>query len=110
MLIFYGLLCYVIAQSIAWLQINGQFVSTWCKNHPFLLSITGIPISYFLILATGYIYEALDGKTWPGRLLGFAVGIIIFTLFTNWFLGEAITWKTGVSLLLTIIIILIQIL
>jgi len=100
---------YFLAQSLAWFQINGQFVYSWCKEHIFLMSLIGVPISYLFIVATDLTFRALEGTVWPGRMLTFACGIIVFTLLTYTLLGEAITWKTGVSLILTCIIILLQI-
>ena len=41
--------------------------------------------------------------------LGFAVGIISFTVFTSIFLGEGINNKTVVSLLLASILVCIQV-
>jgi hypothetical protein len=109
MLLLLAILMFAAAQGIAWLQINGQFVSEWCKNNSFLLSLLGIPISYLFIHATGLTFIALDNKAWPGRLLTFAVGIVVFTLLTWLVLGEQVTWKTALSLFLTCIIIALQI-
>lgn len=109
MLLVYAIAMFAAAQGMAWLQINGQFVSEWCKNNSFLLSLLGIPISYLFIHATGLTFVALDNKAWPGRLLTFAVGIVVFTLLTWLLLGEHITWKTMISLFLTLIIIALQI-
>lgn len=99
---------FFIAQSLAWLQINGQFVWPLMQKHKFLVSLLGIPISYLLMIATDLAFRGMDGKTWPGRLLAFAVGILVFTVFTNVFLGEGITPKVVVSLLLATILLIIQ--
>jgi hypothetical protein len=110
MLLFGAILLYFIAQSLAWFQINGQFVSPWCKEHPFILSLIGIPISYLFIVATDWTFQALAGSVWPGRLLTFACGIVVFTMLTYLLLGEGLTVKTIISLILTLIIILLQVL
>ena len=47
-----AILLYFLAQSLAWFQINGQFVYTWCRDHIFLMSLIGVPISYLFIKAT----------------------------------------------------------
>jgi hypothetical protein len=109
MLLIGAILLYTVAQSLAWFQINGQFVSSWCKEHPFILSLIGVPISYLFIVATDWTFQALAGSVWPGRLLTFACGIVVFTLLTHWLLGEGITIKTVISLILTLIIIALQI-
>jgi hypothetical protein len=108
MLVFLSLALFFVAQIIAWIQINGQFVWPWMKDHRFLVSLTGVPISYILMIATDYAYEGMNGKIWPGRLMAFAVGILVFTIFTNVFLGEGIDIKATVSLVLATILLLIQ--
>ena len=94
-------------QIVIWYQLNGQLISQWCKEHPWTLSFLGVPISYVLILTTQYGYQGF-GALWPIRLLGFAVGMISFPFITYWMLGEAITLKTGLSILLSIIIMILQ--
>lgn len=108
MLIIASLIVFFVAQAIAWIQINGQFISPWIKEHPLLMSLLGVPISYLLMLATNYAYVGLDNRIWPGRLLAFAVGILVFTLFTASFLKEGITIKTAISLGLAAALILLQ--
>lgn len=109
MLLLAAILVFSLAQAAAWFQINGQFINEWCKKHPMILSLLGIPISYFLILGTQLAFEGLDHKAWPGRLLAFACGMLIFTVLTYYLLGEALTWKTIVSIVLTLIIIVLQV-
>jgi hypothetical protein len=74
------------------------------------MALMGVPVSYLFITATKLCYVAFDSKIWPGRILTFASGIIIFTTLTHVFLGEPMTWKTMVSIFLTFIIILLQLL
>jgi hypothetical protein len=104
----YTILIFTITQSAVWFQTNGQFISEWCKNNPFILSLFGIPISLGYIYATKWAFIAFDDLLWPGRLLGFALGIITFSIFTSYFMGEGITPKVIVSLLLAVMLVLIQ--
>tara|TARA_R110000751_G_scaffold253020_1_gene352636 strand:+ start:237 stop:581 length:345 start_codon:yes stop_codon:yes gene_type:complete len=106
----YSILIFLITQSSVWFQTNGQFISEWCKNNPFVLSLFGVPISLGYIYATKWAYIAFDDLLWPGRLLGFALGIIIFSFLTNCLMGEGITPKVIVSLLLAALLVLIQVL
>ena len=94
-------------QIIVWYQLNGQLVWAWFKDHPFLLSLLGVPISYLLILSTKLGYEAF-GALWPIRLLGFSLGMLSFPIITWFMLGEGISFKTGFSMLLGAIIMLLQ--
>lgn len=109
--LFIGLGLFLLGQVLAWYQTNGQFISTWIKEHPLLVAaIGGIPVGYSYILATTYVVSAFDGAVWPSRLLGFAMGILAFTILTLIHMNEAITIKTGVVLILALTIILIQVL
>ena len=107
--ILFAILIFLVAQTMVWLQLNGQFVWKWFDKNPFLLSLAGIPISYGFILATRYGYNGFGEILWAQRLLGFALGIISFAFCTYWFLGEGVTSKTFVSLVLAMGLVLIQI-
>ena len=105
-----GLVLFLIGQLLAWYQTNGQFLSTWIKDHPILTAlIGGIPVGYSYILGTTYIVAAFNGQLWPSRLLGFAMGVMAFTILAYVHMGETITMKTGVTLLLALSIVLIQV-
>ena len=82
---------------------------SWFKEHPLTLCLFGIPVSYFYIFATKYSFEAFNELLWPGRLVGFAIGIISFAIFTSIFMGEGINTKTTISLILSLILVLIQV-
>ena len=99
---------FLLVQTSVWFQTNGQFVWEWCKNNPLILSLFGIPISLGYIYATKWAFIAFDGLLWPGRLLGFALGIISFTILTNYHMGEGITPKVIVSLFLATSLVCIQ--
>ena len=106
-----GMLLFLLGQTLAWYQTNGQFISTWIKEHPILVAaIGGIPVGYSYILGTTYLVQAFDGAVWPSRLLGFSMGILAFTTLTLIHMGEAITLKTSIVHMLALSIILIQVL
>jgi hypothetical protein len=92
-----------------WYQTNSQFFNQWCKEHPYVMAAAGWPISYILILASRSVVTGFDGLLWPGRLVGFASGMMVMALFTYIHMGESITMKTGVTLLLALAITLIQV-
>lgn len=99
---------FMVGQILIWFQSNGQFLSEWFKNNTLLISFFGVPISYLFIHATRMSYEGF-GATWPGRMMGFAIGVLVFTVLAYYFMGENVNLKTGLSLLLSICIICIQV-
>ena len=105
----YTFLTFLTVQSAVWFQTNGQFIWTLFKDHPFILSLFGIPISLGYIWATKFAFAAFDGTLWPGRLIGFAMGIISFAILTNYYMGEGISTKVIVSLILAITLVCIQV-
>ena len=99
---------FTVAQGMIWYQTNSQFFNNWVKERPLLMACLGIPISYILIYASRYVVAGFDGLLWPGRLIGFSTGMVIMAILTYVHLGEGITVKTGVTLLLAFIIVLVQ--
>lgn len=104
----YAILLFLIGQSLIWLQTNGQFISEWMKKNPLLVSIFGAPIAFLFIKATQYS-QMYFGNIWGGRMIGFSAGIITFTFLTWYFVGEPLTIKTFLTILLAFGIICIQI-
>lgn len=106
--LFYAIFLFLIGQSLIWFQTNGQFVWQWVKKNPFIMSLMGVPIAYIFIYASSYS-QTFFSNLWGGRMLGFSTGIFTFTLLTWFFVGEPLTTKTLLTLILATIIILIQI-
>ena len=100
---------FLLVQIITWFQLNGQFFNSWFKDNVFLLFLMGIPISWLYIEATRLGFIAFDGLIWPGRLLGFAAGMFTFAICANVFMGEGLTSKTIISLILATILTFIQV-
>jgi hypothetical protein len=100
----------MLGQAMIWIQTNGQFIWPVFKKNPILVSIiSGSLISYIVIYATKMVVEHFDGLLWPGRFIGFASGMVIFAFMTWAFMGEGINAKTGISLLLALSLIGVQI-
>ena len=105
--ILFCILILFFTQIIIWFQLNAQVKWDWFKDNYLLLSILGMPISYALLLSTKYGFQGF-GELWPIRLMGFAVGIMSFPVITYLVLGEGLTLKTGISLILAGVILLLQ--
>jgi multidrug transporter EmrE-like cation transporter len=101
----YGL----IAQILTFIQIQGYVKYQTFKEHTWLVLLMGIPLSWLYMQSTKYLVLAGEGEIWPSRLVGFGVGIIVFTTMAYFLFGEPVTMKTAVSLLLAITIVCIQV-
>ena len=102
----YGLL----AQIITFLQLQGQMKIEWFKNNTFIVACMGIPISLLFMYSVKHFVLAYDGQIWPSRLIGFGIGVTVFTIMSHYMFKEPLTPKTLTCLGLGVIIILIQIL
>ena len=98
-----------IGHAFVWTQCNGQLIWKPFKDNIWAVCLMGFPLSYLFVRATRIGYDIFDEKLWAVKLIGFSVGTIVFFIMTLIFLGESITLKTFVSLLLCVAIILVQI-
>ena len=100
---------FVLANILVWYQLNSQLVWDWAKGSKSMwtMSLFGIPISLLFWLATKWGYMGF-GNLWAVRWLTFGSSMLVFPIMTWLYLGETITIKIGVSILLAIIIMLLQ--
>ena len=108
-LFIYGALLFLCAHIVTWFQLNGQFLWKFFKENTFLLALAGIPISYLYIWGTKYIVEAFGGLLWPGRFIGFGVGMIIYAIMVSYYFNEGINLKTLTSLILATGLVCVQV-
>ena len=105
-----AILLFFAGQTLIWVQTNGQFLWKWFDKNPLFLSVAfGTVISYMFILATKHVVGYFDGLLWPGRFLGFALGISSYAVLTWVFMGGGISIKTLTSLILALGIICVQV-
>ena len=102
---------FILNNVLIWYQLNSQLVWDWAKGTKsmWIMSLFGIPISLLFWLATKWGYIGF-GNLWAVRFMGFATSMLTFPIMTWLYLGEAITLKTLVTLLLAFIIMLLQLL
>ena len=102
---------FFISQILVWYQLNSQLVWDWAKSSKSMLfmSLMGVPISMLFWYCTKFGYEGF-GNLWAVRFMGFATSMMTFPLMTYFYLGETITLKTLISIILAIIIMLLQLL
>ncbi len=104
-----SLLFIITAQILAYFQFQSQFFWQWAKDHPILMSLIGIPSSLLFYYFTKYNALYFDGQTWPGRVMQFSIGILVFAVLSNLILNESLSLKTIICLILATIIVLIQV-
>ena len=102
---------FLLNNVLIWYQLNSQLVWDWAKGTKSMLvmSLMGIPISMLFWYATKWGYIGF-GNLWSVRFLGFATSMITFPIMTYLYLGETITLKTLISIILALIIMLLQLL
>lgn len=106
----YGILLFIVGQSLIWFQTNGQFIWPWFKRNPLIVSlVAGTTISYMFIIATRSVAEYYGGLLWPGRFIAFGTGMVSFSILTWYILGEGLSTKTVISLMLALTLVTIQI-
>jgi hypothetical protein len=105
-----GFIFGLIAQVLTFFQLQGQMKIEWFKNNTLLVACMGVPISLLFMYSVRNFVGAYDGQIWPSRLIGFGIGVVVFTAMSHYMFKEPLTPKTLTCLGLGIGIILIQIL
>jgi multidrug transporter EmrE-like cation transporter len=59
-------------------------------------------------LSVNNFIQGFGGQIWPSRLVGFGVGVIVFTLMSHFLFKEQLDLKNGICLGLGLTIILVQ--
>lgn len=108
--LFYAVLYGLISQVLSFICAQGSYKIPLLKNNLWLMVLMGAPISFFVIKSVHYFAAAFDDQMWPGRIVGFVLGITVFSIMGWLMFGEKISSKTAVCLALCFVIIAIQIL
>jgi hypothetical protein len=104
-----GVLWGVVGQVLSFIQLQAGIKWGWTEKYSIPLMLLGLPISWAFMKSVQYFITAFDGESWPSRLCGFGIGVIVFTVLAWILFKEGITIKTSMCLLLSLGIILIQI-
>jgi multidrug transporter EmrE-like cation transporter len=107
--IIWGILWGLVAQIITFIQLQGQLKYDFLKQNTWFTVLMGIPISFMFMQSVKNFVLAFNGEIWPSRLIGFGIGVVVFTLMSELLFKEPFTTKTGVCLILGICIIAIQV-
>ena len=92
------------------MQLQGAMKLGWFPKYFWPVLLMSVPLSWFYIKSVEYFVTAFNGQLWPSRLIGFGLGIFVFSLMSHYLFKEPFTPKTIVCIGLGLTIIAIQIL
>ena len=95
-----GMGAFLVAHVLTFFQLNGQFLYKSFQKHEWAVAAAGVILSFFYMWGTKYVVEAFGGQLWPGRFIGFGVGMVIYAIMVSYFFNEGINLKTLLSLLI----------
>ena len=101
----YGLL----GQVGSFMQLQGAMKLGWFPKYFWPVLLMSVPLSWLYIKSVEHFLAAFDGQLWPSRLIGFGLGITIFSIMSHFLFKEPLTPKTLVCVGLGLIIIIIQV-
>lgn len=107
MKLLYAFILCTLAQIFTFIQLQGQVIWKFPKENPYIMALMGVPISLLFMKYTRILNGHFEAN-WPGRIIGFGVGIIIFTIMSWLMFREVPTTKTLICLVLAFSIVLIQ--
>lgn len=105
-----GILFGIIGQIGTFLQLQGGYKFGWYNDYKWVIILASVPLGWVYIQSVNYFIAGFGGQIWPSRLLGFGVGVIVFTLMSHYLFKEPLDLKNGVCLLLGFTIVLVQLL
>jgi hypothetical protein len=108
--IIYGILFGLLGQIGSYLQLQGAMKLGWFPKYFWPVLLMSVPLSWFYIKSVEYFVTAFNGQLWPSRLIGFGLGIVVFSIMSHYLFKEPFTPKTIVCIGLGLTIIAIQIL
>ena len=100
---------FFIDHVLKFFQLNGQFLYKSFQKHEWVVAAAGVILSFFYIWGTKYTVEAFSGLLWPGRFIGFGVGMVIYAIMVSYFFNEVINLKTMTSLILATGLVCVQV-
>jgi hypothetical protein len=103
-----GLILGLIGQICSFFQLQGAIKYNWYEKYLWIILLSSIPVNWIYIKSVNYLVEGFNGEIWPSRLMGFAIGIMVFSTFSVLLFNEQFTTKTIICLILGICILLVQ--
>lgn len=103
-----GILFGIIGQVGTFLQLQGGYKYGWYNDYKWVIILASVPLGWVYIQSVNYFIAGFGGQIWPSRLVGFGVGVIVFTTMSHFLFKEPLDLKNGICLLLGFTIVLVQ--
>ena len=103
-----GILFGILGQIGTFLQLQGAYKYGWYEKYQWVVILASLPLGWLYIQSVNSFIEGFGGQIWPSRLLGFGIGVIIFTLMSHFLFKEPLSLKNGLCLGLGFVIVFIQ--
>lgn len=98
----------LLAQIGTFLQLQGNIKYGWYEKYPWIVLLSSIPLGWLYIKSVSHFTIGFNGALWPSRLIGFSIGIMVFTTMSHILFKEPMSLKTFICLSLAFCILLIQ--
>jgi multidrug transporter EmrE-like cation transporter len=98
----------ILGQIGSFMQLQGAIKYGWYEKYMWIILLSSVPISYLYIVAVRMYVDGFEGQIWPSRLIGFALGIMVFTIMSILLFNEHMTTKNAICLVLSFSVVLIQ--
>lgn len=108
--IFLGIFFGIIGQTGTFLQLQVSYKYGWYVKYPWIIILASIPLGWLYIQSVNNFIQGFGGQIWPSRLIGFGVGVIVFTTLSHYIFKEPLDLKNGICLFLGFTIVLVQLL
>ena len=104
-----GMGAFLVAHILTFFQLNGQFLWKSFAKNEWAVAASGVVLSFFYIWGTKYIVEAFEGLLWPGRFIGFGVGMVLYAIIVSYFFNEGLNLKKMIRLIIATGLVCIQV-
>ena len=106
--IFLGILFGALGQIGTFLQLQASYKYGWYEKYQWIVILASVPLGWIYIKSVNSFIVGFGGQIWLSRLVGFGIGVIVFTLMSHYLFKEPLNLKNGLCLLLGFVIVAIQ--
>jgi len=103
-----GILYGFLGQIVSFLSLQGSYKIPFIRNNMWIAVLLGVPCTILFLLSTHNFIDYFKGQIWPSRIIGFAVGVTVFSLMGLIMFKETMNLKTFVMLAMCGIIMALQ--